>query len=50
MSKLDLLKQVSQPVKALTNPNGVISNYLRLVDQLLRERNEAGDSQSSKQG
>jgi|tagenome__1003787_1003787.scaffolds.fasta_scaffold19382915_2 hypothetical protein len=37
------LKKISQPVRALTNANGMITNYLKIVEQLMKQRGENAD-------
>ncbi len=36
--KAEFLKKVSQPVRALTNASGMITGYLKIVEQLMKER------------
>jgi hypothetical protein len=45
--KNELLKKASQPVRAMTNVNGVISSYLRIVEQLMAERGQNSDRKKS---
>ena len=38
MSKFDELKKITAPLKSLTDGTGVITSYVRLVDEVLRQK------------
>ena len=43
----DLLKKASQPIRAFTNASGVIATYMKIVEQVIKEKAAAATGKKS---